>query len=71
MKTRTLRVEAPEFVANATWTKLDGDTVWLCTGAAPTLSWMKGQRADVVKAMLEKRGWKFSWLGGATTAVVQ
>lgn len=71
MKTRTLRVEAPDFVANATWCKLDGDAVWLCTNAPPTLKWMQGQRAEVVKAMLDQKGWKFEWVGPATAAVVQ
>lgn len=55
-----MQVTAPSFVAGSVWEKRKGE--WVCTGAAPALSWMVGKRAMPVRRVLRQRGWAYEWI---------
>jgi hypothetical protein len=56
-----LRVEAPHFVAGATWEL--GPCGWLCIAedTAPILRWMSGKTAEEVFDWLKKKRYQYSW----------
>lgn len=66
MPERLLRVTTPRYVAGAVWVKTGGK--WVCTEAAPILSWMRRKSAEEVRATIERYGWEFEWIKTESTA---
>lgn len=57
-----LRIEAPYFVAACAFRR-DARGVWKCVEAAPILrKHVLGCHAGVVRSLLERKGWRWSWL---------
>lgn len=59
-----LRVEAPHFVAGATYVK--GERGWYCdpNRTAPILRWMAGKVPEEVAVWLKKKRYEYQWIDG-------
>ena len=57
-----LRIVAPSFVAGCVWRRA-GAGPWRCVEADPILhNQVQGRTAEAVRALIEQRGWSWSWL---------
>jgi hypothetical protein len=55
-----LRIEAPYFVAGAIWKHVNEE--WICTEAAPIISWMVGSSKERVKKWIDKHKYHYQWI---------